>query len=120
MSRTFTRTVSIPQLDKDGKPLVVNNERVVARTLGEFTFKRPNFFEEKEIDMRIARDVMRLGGPPAVDSKLFANICTAAVLPYQVTKAPEGWDWDALTEEDAQALFAAYNQGLEEIAAKNA
>lgn len=126
MPTTFTKTVTIPQLDDKGQPLVTADGHPVSkRTLGDFTFRRPNFHEEKEIDVRIARDLTRIG----VDSslieqtpylrKVFLEICIAAVIPHQVEAAPDKWDWQTMNAEEAHALYAAYSAGVEELAPKN-
>lgn len=123
-AKTFTKTVIIPKRNEEGEVMTDTGKPdgipLVDRTLGDFTFRLPTFQERKDIQVRYGADFAHFPDANQVPITIYFNIMAAAYLPYQVTSAPQGFDWTALTDEDARALMQAYWNGEAETSgAKN-
>lgn len=116
LSKYFTKTISVPKRDSqqqiekgpDDKPIYTH-------CLGEFTFRRPTVFDLMQMGVRKVQNIANLN-PDNLDlqTKVLADVY--AVLPFQVEKTPEGWDWALQYNPwDMVAIYHAFNEGLMEL-----
>lgn len=103
----FTKTVTVPQRDS-----------TEPKILGTFTFKEPNFAERKTINIRINHDIALAGGFTDLLKRVYDQIQAAATLPVVVVE-PKDFDLNPLSDEEVDAIYAAYQEGLGEVSPKN-
>jgi hypothetical protein len=118
--RTFHKTVSVHKRD-DNYNLVLADEGekkdpIVLRTLGDFVFRVPTIAQQRDIGIRRARQMNGVDSYATLDLRTYLLVEALSVVPYQIEKAPDGWDWDARYDFDEMfEIFDAYTQGMKEI-----
>lgn len=115
----FTKTVTLPQRNADGiLALGPDNQPLVQKTLGTFTFKEPNFAERKAMNIRINHDIALAGGFTDLLKRVYDQIQAAATLPVVVVE-PKDFDLNPLSDEEVDAIYAAFQEGIGEVSPKN-
>lgn len=113
----FTREVTVMRRDEQGALVEGPDKKPIpGRVLGAFTFRRPTVYDTMEIGVRRAQN---LRGQPVnvVDMNTAMLAEMFSVIPWQIEKVPDGWDWAKQYEFwDLYAIYETYQQGLAELA----
>lgn len=117
-AKTFTKTVAIPKRNTDGTLLTENGTPegtpLVEREVGVFTFRVPTFREQTDIDVRTWKHFSQLN-LQSIPTHVFTRVMACSCFPYQVEDSPKAWDWERMTLEEAEAIYAAYVEGEAEV-----
>lgn len=120
LQKTFTKTVQLPKRDPAGniEPGPDNKPQYI-QSLGEFTFRRPTVWDLMQIGVRKVQNRSNLN-PANFDLQTNILADVYSILPAQVEKAPEGWDWaEQYNAWVMVAIYHAYSEGLAELEEKD-
>lgn len=110
-AKVFKRNERDDILTSNGEP---DGEPLVEREVGPFTFRVPTLREEKDINVRTNADFSKIEGG-RISTRTFYLVQACGLFPYQVNQAPDKFDWDTLSFDDARAICDAYFEGLDEV-----
>lgn len=119
---TFLAEATLVVRGPGGQPLMDATGQPQRRPIGKFVFRVPTLRER--IDLGLARTRLLQGLSPTQvggDTLYFAE--ALAALPMVIVEGPEGWRTSEeiatqLNDEEVQAVYRAYTEGLDRFFAK--
>jgi hypothetical protein len=90
-------------------------ERTPEARLGPFVFRRPTRRDEHDISLRVDADMARLPNRDAVSASTFYRVMFEATIPHLLVEGPEHLDWEYLSFAQIEAIYLAYQEGLDKL-----
>lgn len=117
--RTFTKEVFVPVRNEGGIATIGAENVPAMRSLGTFSFREPTYRDRATIRQARDRLMAESGGLDNVSEQTWDHINFLTNFPRQFASTPDGFDLDALSDDEAKAIYEAFASGLPQVSSKN-